>query len=210
MGRILTNPFLQTDTVRLIYAYGLTDPSDNDFSPRDYHSPGRRGSKSVYLLDPEPAVHSLPEDTLIIDMTATDVMGTAPFLPSSISLCHSPPFSTSVFRSPFPCPITSTFPFSPLRPLPAPSLPLSLDITTFSCACFRFFTFYAMLQYKLPSDDTTYYCSFHDAPQLDSKHHIVAVSIVFNWSTCSSLSHLLCVGIRTLTVRTACGLESLS
>ena len=67
-----------------------------------------------------------------------------------------------------------------------------------------------MLQHELPSDDTTYYCSFHDAPQLDSKHHIVAVSIVFNWSTCSSLSHLLCVGIRTLTVRTACGLELLS
>jgi hypothetical protein len=38
----------QTDTTRVIYAYGLTDPeADNPY----YHA-DNRGTTSVYLLDP--------------------------------------------------------------------------------------------------------------------------------------------------------------
>jgi len=33
-----------------------------------------------------------------------------------------------------------------------------------------------MFQYHVPATDTTYYCSFHDPPKLDSKHHILSVS----------------------------------
>lgn len=40
--------FLQEVTNRLIFAYGYTDPINDDYI--DYHGPGQRGTKSEILL----------------------------------------------------------------------------------------------------------------------------------------------------------------
>lgn len=31
-------------------------------------------------------------------------------------------------------------------------------------------------QHEVPAIDTEYYCSFHNPPKLDSKHHVISVS----------------------------------
>lgn len=61
------------DTVRLIYAYGSTDPTDNVLSSSDYHGATNRGSKSVYLLDPESPVTSIPNDAVTYDLVMDNV-----------------------------------------------------------------------------------------------------------------------------------------
>lgn len=63
---------LQADTTRIIYAYGRSDPKDNEFSALNYH--GRtKGVKSIYLLDPVLVPQKLPNDITNFDIRVDNV-----------------------------------------------------------------------------------------------------------------------------------------
>ena len=47
---ILAAFFLQNNTMRVIYAFGKSDPAGNDLAPRDIHQFKNRGDKILYLL----------------------------------------------------------------------------------------------------------------------------------------------------------------
>ncbi|CAG0923445.1 unnamed protein product [Notodromas monacha] len=52
--------FIQSDTVRVIYAFGETDPEGDD----PFYHQGNRGTASIYLLDPPPSIVSVLLDFL--------------------------------------------------------------------------------------------------------------------------------------------------
>lgn len=59
---------MQSDTTRIIYAYGAADPTGNEFAASDKHASSNRGSKSMYLLENQQAVEAVPDDALTYDM----------------------------------------------------------------------------------------------------------------------------------------------
>ena len=61
------------DTVRLIYAYGLSDPAGGALGYSDYHHSGR-GVRSVYLLEPaRPVPTERADDLVTFDMLCPEV-----------------------------------------------------------------------------------------------------------------------------------------
>lgn len=64
---------LQTDTTRLIYAYGEADPTGNELSAKDKHELANRGSKSIYLLEVPEATGAVPDDAMTHDFLSDQV-----------------------------------------------------------------------------------------------------------------------------------------